>query len=114
MHRGAAAKVLLATLSPAKQAAYLARVVPTMGEKEVAALLEELAAVRRAGHAESSGEVDDGVWATAAAVHSRGKVVAAISVAAPQYRIGPQDRERIAGLVLDAAARLDRALATPA
>jgi len=106
LHGGAAAKILLADYARREQ--YLARTELSPAARR--RLEEELDTVRRTGYAESSGEVDRGVWASAAAVHVRGTLVGAVTVAAPAFRLSEQHRSDIAESVRHAAADLEVAL----
>lgn len=106
LHGGAAAKILLADYPRRTQ--YLARTdLSSAARRRLESELEE---VRNAGYAESSGEVDQGVWAAAAAVHVRGTLVGAITVAAPAFRLSEQHRADIAEAVREAAKDLERSL----
>lgn len=106
MHRGASAKVLLADLSAAKRDRYLDRVTPLMSKAERDRLRRELEEIRDSRYAESTAEVDEGVWAAAAPVLSGSRVVAALSIVALQYRTDQAKRDLISDLVKSAATRL--------
>jgi DNA-binding IclR family transcriptional regulator len=102
LHRGAAAKVILANLGAAKVRSYLERLGDvSTGERE--RLEAELVGIRDKGWAVSLAELDAGVWAAAAPVLAAGSVVAAVSVAAPDYRLGGPQRDEIIASVRDAA-----------
>jgi DNA-binding IclR family transcriptional regulator len=103
MHRGAAAKVLLAHLSPSRRRAHLSRLSATLNESESARLAEELVLIRSAGYAQSDSEVDEDVWAVAAPVRESGAVVAAVTVSAPTYRVDAAQRSAIVESVVVAA-----------
>ncbi|WP_378144637.1 IclR family transcriptional regulator [Cnuibacter sp. UC19_7] len=111
LHGGAAAKILLSSLSQAKLNQYLARVGSTMSKAARQRLEADLEQIRAEGYAESAGEVDQGVWASAAGVHAKGALVGAITVVAPGYRLSEEHREEIAEAVRAAAQELDAALA---
>ncbi|PPL20074.1 IclR family transcriptional regulator [Microterricola pindariensis] len=104
LHSGAAAKILLSELSPAKLAQYFQRVGPALSKPARAALEKDLDAIGTTGYAESAGEVDQGVWASAAAIHVRDRLVGAVTVVAPGYRLSEDNRASIA-LAVRAAAR---------
>lgn len=87
LHRGAAAKVLLAGMGQDWARRYLARCDPPLTENEQRERLAELARIRGQGWAESSAEVDEGIWAHAAAVRQGGRMIAAVTVAGPRYRL---------------------------
>lgn len=106
LHGGAAAKILLADYARREQ--YLARTELSPAARR--RLDEELDTVRETGYAESSGEVDRGVWAAAAAVRVRGTLVGAVTVAAPAFRLSEQHQSDIAESVRHAAADLELAL----
>lgn len=112
LHSGAAAKILLASYSKAKRTAYLNRVQPTLSTEDRVRLDKEFSEIRVTGTARSSGEVDEGVWAAAAAVRLHGKVVGAITVAAPGYRVDDATRDDMATAVVKAAHDLERGLAS--
>ncbi|HEY8474189.1 MAG TPA: IclR family transcriptional regulator [Natronosporangium sp.] len=110
LHRGAAPKVLLAALGRDRARAYLNR-IDTMTAEERRRLGAELDEIRSKGWGESAAEVDQGVWAVAAPVSVGGSVTAAVTVAAPDYRVDTGARERIRMLVRSAAKELTDALA---
>jgi DNA-binding IclR family transcriptional regulator len=111
LHSGAAAKLLLSDLSSAKLAQYFQRVGPTMTKTARATLETDLDAIRTTGYAESAGEVDQGVWASAAGIHVRGRLVGAVTVVAPAYRLSEEHRDAIAEAVRSGARDLEQALA---
>ncbi|MCD1269949.1 helix-turn-helix domain-containing protein [Microbacterium sp. MEC084] len=104
MHRGASAKVLLASLSPEKRNTYISRLAPELTSGRRTEFESELARINADGFAESSAEVDEDVWAVAAPVVSHGSVVAAISVAAPGFRVLDGQRDEIRDRVRAVAA----------
>lgn len=70
-----------------------------------AALWAELARVRKRGYAEARGEIEEGLNAVAAPVFdAEGRVVAAVSVSGPAYRLKPA-RMRALGELTKACAR---------
>ncbi len=93
---GAPAKLLLASLPASTRTAYLDRMCKA--DPDFARIRPEweaaLAPVRRQGWADSWGEVDPGLWGCAAAVQERGRVVAALSSAAPLARLGTDEARR--------------------
>ncbi|WP_431779982.1 IclR family transcriptional regulator [Microbacterium aurantiacum] len=109
LHSGAAAKLLLSALSPSKLNQYLQRVGPTMSKQARKRLESDLDAIRDSGYAESAGEVDQGVWASAAAIRSQGSVVGAVTVVAPAYRLDEAHRAQIIESVRGVANELQRA-----
>jgi len=91
LHTGAGAKVLLAHSPPEVVEHYLARMTGSPGPE---ALRVELAQIRERGWGESSGEVDPGIWAVAAPILvERGGRCVVMSLALPDYRLGPGRRE---------------------
>ena len=65
----------------------------------IAALNEELAAVRRDGYAKAVAELEDGLVAVASPVFdARGACVAALSVSGPSYRMPPETLDELGRL----------------
>lgn len=110
LHRGAGAKTLLAGFAKTRRTHYLDRLVPPLDASARAQLEAELDSIRVSGYAVSSGEVDEGVWACAAAVKVRGQLIGALSVVAPGYRVDEHAREQIAGKVRAAAVEFESVL----
>jgi DNA-binding IclR family transcriptional regulator len=108
LHRGAAPKVLLANLPSTTVDSLLKRV--GLSEPERKRLDEDLEQIREIDLGFSFGEVDIGVWAAATPVRIAGKVVAAISVAAPTYRLDETKRTIIVKLLQEASATMSAAL----
>jgi DNA-binding IclR family transcriptional regulator len=106
LHRGAAAKVLLASMGAKWCESYLSRAEPSMAPQERARVLRELQQIREQGWAHSSAEVDEGIWAAAAPIAVGGRVIAALTVAGPHYRISKEKAQSIHSHVLSAASRL--------
>lgn len=111
LHSGAAAKLLLAEYSKVKRTSYLDRLQPPLAGPVRERLESDLDQIRRSGRAESLGEVDTGVWASAAAVRVHGKLVGALTVAAPSFRLQEEHEREITQAVDEGAAELERALA---
>ncbi len=113
---GAPAKMLLASLPASTRTAYLDRL--SRQDPEFAARradwAAELTAARRQGWAESWGEVDPGLWGTAAPVRKSGQVIAALSIAGPVDRLDDIGRRRAISLCRNAANELTDALASDA
>ncbi len=107
LHSGAGAKLLLSELPPSKLAQYLKRLGPNFAEDAFAKLKQDLENIRQVGYAESAGEVDQGVWASAAAVRVTGTAVGALSVVAPAYRLSEDNRMMIAEAVRTSAHELE-------
>lgn len=110
LHRGAGAKVLLASMSEHWLQGYCTRMLTDTADEEVNHLLEELQQIQQCGWATSAAEIDEGVWACAAPVTAQGRAVAALSVAAPSYRIQPTERQAIIETVVGQAAKASTAL----
>ncbi|RMH84895.1 IclR family transcriptional regulator [Pseudomonas sp. AOB-7] len=105
---GASAKALLAHLAAAERDALLAE--HGLDEQQRAALLEELAAIRKRGHASSQGEIDEGVWGVSAAlIDSRGRLHGALSLMGPSSRVQPR-AEQLQRWTQESAARLSARL----
>ncbi|MEV8249729.1 IclR family transcriptional regulator [Microbacterium sp. NPDC076768] len=111
LHSGAAAKLLLSSLPQAKLNQYLQRVGPTLTKPVRQRLEQDLDDIRSSGYAESVGEVDQGVWASAAGIRSDGAVIGAITVVAPAYRLSEEHRVEITEAVRASAAALESSLA---
>lgn len=90
LHRGAVAKILLAYASREIQRRYLDRFVPEPNERE--RIEADLQTIRNCGYAESSSEVDEGIWGGAVPVFVDGHVIASLSVAGPEFRIPEEKR----------------------
>ncbi|GAA3737718.1 IclR family transcriptional regulator [Salinactinospora qingdaonensis] len=109
LHLGSAARVLLASMPAAEREAYL-DTLPDLGKLERDQIEADVDTVARTGWVESFGEVDEGIWGTAAAIHDGETVVAALGLAGPLYRLRQDDRERIIELVNNGARTLSDTL----
>lgn len=109
LHRGAAARVLLAALPEPERAKYY-RAVWRLEEAPDLPSEQDLDLVREQGWSESFGQVEDGIWGTAAPVLEGGEVVAALSVAGPLFRLDEARRREIVTEVAAAAERLSAQL----
>lgn len=114
LHRGAGAKLLLAAMGQEWVSGYCSRVRMDGADVEQESLLAETERIQNRGFAESASEVDAGVWAVAAPIRSGARVLAAITVAGPEYRLDRTVATRIRGRVVDAAARINARLNTEA
>jgi DNA-binding IclR family transcriptional regulator len=103
LHAGAGAKVILAYSPDDMRDRYIEQAVPASGR---ARLRVELAQIRAQGWADSSGEVDEGIWAVAAPVAGGPDRLHTISVAMPEYRVDPERREILRAAIIDSAAGL--------
>jgi DNA-binding IclR family transcriptional regulator len=107
LHAGAGAKVILAYSPDDMRDRYIEQAVPASGR---ARLRVELAQIRAQGWADSSGEVDQGIWAVAAPVSGGPDRLHAISVAMPEYRVDADRRETLRAAIIDSAAGLRQKL----
>lgn len=108
LRRGASAKCLLAHQSRAQRHLW-AQQLPAQADPRDATPAE-LDAIRAAGYARSSGEVDEGVWGVSAPLFGkRRRLLGALTLMAPAVRI--QGREpQLIQMTMVAAARASRAL----
>ncbi|MDI2098608.1 IclR family transcriptional regulator [Ruicaihuangia caeni] len=110
LHRGAGPKVLLASMPRSRRESYLSRVMHESSPARIDGFRDELRAIAKAGLAISDSEVDDGIWAVAAAVNVENTVVATISIAGPSFRIGEARREELVATVQAAAREVEAAI----
>jgi len=114
LDRGASARILIGAMPSRVRHAVIDSLAKV--DAEAARRLKtgvELAASR--GWATSAGELDNGIWATAAAIRgTEGEVVAALSVPAPAARTSEPIKARILDEVRAAADRVTQILATTA
>lgn len=106
LHRGAAAKTLLANLPARKQQQYFAALEPQLLPEELFRLESQLGVIGQTNFAESESEVDSGVWAVAAPVIVSSRVVGAVSIVAPAFRIPEETRARFRTIVKDASTEI--------
>ena len=111
LYGGAAAKLLLSELSPMKLNQYLKRLGPALSKRAKTKLELDLEPLRQTGYAESAGEVDRGVWASAAKVHTNGIFLGALTIAAPDYRLSEEHKAQIADAVRAGAKSFEDLLA---
>lgn len=107
LHSVAAGKVLLAFLPEREIMRLVRRGLARCTERTITQLeplLEDLARVRRRGYATAFGEFDRGINAVAAPVHdARGRVIAALDVWGPAFRVTPGRIPELAGQLREAA-----------
>jgi DNA-binding IclR family transcriptional regulator len=105
LEHGASARILLASMTPEALHAYLA---PLAGRDAARAahLEEEITLVRERGWASSEEEIDEGIWAAAAAVRDESGTVAALSVPSPLVRAPAEMQARLLDQVRASADRL--------
>ena len=113
-HATSSGKVLLAGLPPERMRGLLGDRLPAYTSDTVtepAALAAELDEARRSGWAGVREELEVGLNAVAAPVRdSGGKVIAALSVSGPSYRLEPSRFEAVARMTVAAADRISRRL----
>ncbi|MER6530200.1 IclR family transcriptional regulator [Streptomyces sp. NPDC001508] len=112
LHRGAGPKVLLASMGEAWAQRYFDRLRPPPPAAERDQALASLPGIVERGWSKSEAEVDEGVWAVAAPIKAADKVVAAVTVAGPQFRIDEDQAEHITEQVMSSAAELSQSLST--
>ncbi len=115
LHAGASGKVLLAYLPSADQARIIrVQGLPRFTKTTITdpdLLRKELGRIRSQGYAESDGEVTEGTYGIGAPIYGRGgKIVAALSVAAPKQRLQGRKREQMVRVVVDTARRISEAV----
>jgi DNA-binding IclR family transcriptional regulator len=106
LHRGAAAKTLLANLPQRKQQQYFAALEPKLPAEELYRLETQLELIGQTNFSESESEVDSGVWAVAAPVVVSSRVLGAVSIVAPAFRIPEDTRARFRVIVKEAAVEI--------
>ncbi len=110
MHRGAGSKIVIAHLKPARLArlyAPRAAAFAELGLSSLGELRTSLAAIRRAGHAVSEGELDPGLFGLAAPVFGRdGDILGCVIIALSTVRLAITDRAALTERVTAAAAQL--------
>jgi DNA-binding IclR family transcriptional regulator len=104
--RGASVRLLLGALDRSERGVYVdqalaAGALPPVSGRD--AFLNDVERDIARGWAVSNEEIDEGVWAPAAAVHEDGRVVAAISAPCPAFRVDEARRAEIIELVRKAA-----------
>lgn len=114
-HATSSGKALLSGMSPGEVKALLGdKGLPVFTPNTVASVKElaaELDVVRHTGWASVREELEEGLNAVASPVRDgSGKVVAALSVSAPAYRLKPENFEDTAQLAMSAAEQISRRL----
>lgn len=110
LRRGATAKCLLAHLPEPRRRAVLESVLAEGEPHPRDPDWDELEAIRRAGHARSQSEVDDGVWGVSAPLFGPGqRLLGCLTMMAPVARGLPREAE-LTQLIVVAAARVSRKL----
>lgn len=111
--RGASVRLLLGSLSPAEREAYIdaalqAGALPPGGDREQ--FVRDVERDLDRGWAVSNEEIDQGVWAAAAAVYEEGETVAALSAPCPIFRMDEERKNLVIDRVCRAAADMSNAL----
>jgi DNA-binding IclR family transcriptional regulator len=109
---GSAGKVFLAFGPPVLTAQFLADAKPITPRTPTGERLDrQLAAARRVGWASSAGEREPGVGSVSAPIFEPlGALLAVVSLAGPEQRIGRISAKRYAPAVVEAAREIERAL----
>lgn len=111
---GAAARVMLAHLSPEEVEAVLARAEPSPLDGralDVAELRESLEKIRREGSAVTYAQRSPDSWGIAAPFFdATGAVMGSINITVPSFRFGPNRADELSAHVRHAAAQLTRQL----
>jgi len=114
MHSTAAGKVLLAFAEPAEQARLMGGPLERCTARTIvdpAELAEQLRSVRERGYAQTFEELEDGLNAVAAPIRQADRrVVAALSVSGPAFRVRPEDVARLGRVCIAAATAISRRL----
>ncbi|WP_199829694.1 IclR family transcriptional regulator [Streptomyces sp. MMG1121] len=112
LHATSSGKVLLAHMPPTLREGLLARSLPRFTDRTVTGagmLRAELEAVIEQGYGVTIEELELGLAAVAAPVRAHdGKVIAAISVSGPVYRLNPDRLPEVAKRTVAAGAELSR------
>lgn len=111
--RGASVRLLLGALNPVERQRYVAEALAAGARPPVRPAREFLAEVERdvtRGWAISNQEIDEGVWAAAAAITEDGRTRAVVAVPCPATRLDEQRRAAILDLVCVTAAQISREL----
>jgi IclR family acetate operon transcriptional repressor len=114
LHTTSTGKVLLAFMDDQERERRLAKPLERTTRRSItdpSELRAQLAAVRRRGYAQTLEELEDGLNAVAAPIRqANGRVVAALSVSGPAFRMRPVDLPRIARATMEAAGAISRRL----
>jgi DNA-binding IclR family transcriptional regulator len=116
-HASSSGKVLLAFGDETVVEALLSRRLARLTARTItdaAVLRRTLADVRRRGFAATVGELEDQLSTVAAPVRVDGRVIAAVSVSGPAYRLPPRDHARLGRLVVEAGQAISKRMGRPA
>ncbi|WP_189094344.1 IclR family transcriptional regulator [Nocardia jinanensis] len=112
LHSGSIPRLLLATMPGPERDEYLDRTRPLLAPAHVQMISDQaLRAVREAGFSQSSEEIDQGIWGTAALIRRSGRPVAALGTAAPVSRLTEERRAELTRLIIAAAEEISGRLA---
>ncbi|WP_328393745.1 IclR family transcriptional regulator [Nocardia sp. NBC_00416] len=104
LHSGSIPRLLLATMPGPERGEYLDRTRPLLAATHGRLISDEaLRVVREAGFSQSSEEIDQGIWGTAALIRRAGRPIAAVGTAAPVSRLTEQRRAELTRLIIGAA-----------
>ena len=111
LHQGSGSRLLLSQMSPADRAMYFS-LFGIDRLKFNASLLSDdaLDSLHKVGVTESFEEVGEGLWSVSSAIRVDTEIVAAVSVAAPLFRVNFDQRRDINMRVVEAAAAISEAL----
>jgi DNA-binding IclR family transcriptional regulator len=110
-HASSSGKVLMAFGDEALVERILSRRLERLTARTIidpTVLRSVLADVRRRGFAATVGELEDQLSTVAAPVWSEGKVIAAVSISGPAYRLPPRDHARLGRLVVEAGQAISK------
>ena len=110
LHANASGKVLLASMAEREVLRIVRRGLTRYTDRTVTdlePLLEELARARRRGYATAVSELEQGLNGVAAPVHdARGRVIAAVEIWGPAFRLNPRRLPELAAQAREAAAAI--------
>lgn len=114
LHCTSTGKAILAFLSPDERAKLLPRRLERYTSQTITRrdrLIKELGEIRRRGYAVAQEELEEGLTAVAAPILDQaGKVMAALAVSGPSFRLPPERLLDAAARVVKAATRISRRL----
>ncbi|HEY1746271.1 MAG TPA: IclR family transcriptional regulator [Xanthobacteraceae bacterium] len=111
LHLGAAARVLLAFAPVQERNRYLASIADKIDARTARLLSPKaLGEIVKQGYTESFGEVDEGIWGSAAAIVDNDQVVGALAIAAPIFRTNQRTRKQLVAEVRQGAKEVIRLL----
>lgn len=113
LDRGATSRILLESISDRDRAIFFAG-LRTRDPDRAAILAAEVADAARRGWAVASEELDEGIWAVSAGIRSaHGDISAALTLTAPLFRTAEDAKQRLIGLVCEAASEISSLLLNP-